>query len=107
MYALCESDRLISWGWVAYKTLFWIAEIDTVIDMSNSCTGVLYDFETSESYRGKGFYSVLLKYIMSDLIGIDVMYQYNMMIGHGFGWGVRDGGVDNISNVMASFRVNF
>lgn len=45
--------------------------------------------------------------MLTDLIGIDVMYQYNMMIGHGFGWGVRDGGVDNISNVMASFRVNF
>lgn len=76
MYALCESERLISCGWVAYKELFWIAEIDTVIDMSDSCTGVLYDFETSESFRGKGFYSVLLKYIMSDLIGIDEYLIY-------------------------------
>ena len=71
MYALCESKRLISCGWIAHKELFWIAEVDTVIDMSCSSTGILYDFETSESYRGKGFYSVLLKYIISDLIGID------------------------------------
>ncbi len=43
---------------------------------------------------------------LTDLIGIDVAYQYQMMIGNGFGWDVRAGGVDNISNVMASFRVN-
>ncbi len=45
--------------------------------------------------------------MLTDLIGIDVMYQYQMMIGNGFGWDVRRGGVDNISNIMASFRVNF
>lgn len=45
--------------------------------------------------------------MLNDLIGIDIMYQYQMMIGNGFGWNVRAGGVDNISNVMASFRVNF
>ena len=45
--------------------------------------------------------------MLTDLIGIDIAYQYQMMIGHGFGWGVRNGGVDNISNVIASFRVNF
>ena len=30
-----------------------------------------------------------------------------MMIGDGFGWNVRSGGVDNISNIMASIRMNF
>lgn len=45
--------------------------------------------------------------MLNDLIGIDIMYQYQMMLGNGFGWNVRAGGVDNISNVMASFRVNF
>lgn len=44
---------------------------------------------------------------LTDLIGIDVAYQYKMMIGNGFGWGVRDGGVDNISNVIMSVRANF
>lgn len=44
---------------------------------------------------------------ITDLIGIDVAYQYQMMIGNGFGWDVRAGGVDSISNIMASFRVNF
>ncbi len=45
--------------------------------------------------------------MFNDLIGVDIMYQYQMMIGNGFGWGVMPGGVDNVSNVMASFRVNF
>ena len=45
--------------------------------------------------------------MFTDLIGVDIAYQYQMMIGNGFGWGVRHGGVDNISNVIASFRVNF
>lgn len=44
---------------------------------------------------------------LTDLIGIDIAYQYQMMIGNGFGWDVRAGGIDNVSNVMASFRVNF
>jgi hypothetical protein len=30
-----------------------------------------------------------------------------MMIGNGFGWDTRAGGVDNISNIMASIRANF
>lgn len=45
--------------------------------------------------------------MLTDLIGIDIAYQYQMMIGNGFGWNVRHGGVDNVSNVIASFRVNF
>lgn len=45
--------------------------------------------------------------MFTDLIGIDVAYQYQMMIGNGFGWNVRAGGVDNISNIMVSIRVNF
>ncbi|MBP5707830.1 MAG: hypothetical protein J6W79_02430, partial [Alphaproteobacteria bacterium] len=45
--------------------------------------------------------------MLTNLIGIDVAYQYQMMIGNGFGWGVDGNGVDSISNVIASFRVNF
>lgn len=44
---------------------------------------------------------------LTDMIGLDIAYQYQMMIGNGFGWDVRAGGVDNISNVMATMRVNF
>lgn len=45
--------------------------------------------------------------MLNDLIGIDIAYQYQMMIGNGFGWNTSNNGVDNISNVIASFRVNF
>lgn len=45
--------------------------------------------------------------MLTDLFGIDIAYQYQMMIGDGFGWDARAGGVDNISNIMASIRMNF
>ncbi len=45
--------------------------------------------------------------MLTDLIGIDIVYQYSMLIGNGFGWDVRRGGVDNVSDIMASFRMNF
>lgn len=45
--------------------------------------------------------------MFNDLIGLDVYYQYQMMIGNGFGWNTSHSGVDNISNIMAAFRVNF
>ncbi len=44
---------------------------------------------------------------LNDLIGLDIMYQYQMMIENGFGWNTGADSVDNISNVIASFRVNF
>lgn len=45
--------------------------------------------------------------MLNDLIGIDIAYQYQMMIGNGFGWGTGNNSTDNISNIMASVRANF
>lgn len=45
--------------------------------------------------------------MLNEVIGIDVVYQYQMMMGNGFGWGAQSGGVDSVSNVVASMRVNF
>ena len=45
--------------------------------------------------------------MITDLIGVDIAYQYQMMIGHGFGWNTDGKGVNSMSNVIASFRVNF
>lgn len=45
--------------------------------------------------------------MFNDLIGIDIAYQYQMMIGNGFGWDAQTGGVNNISNIIASLRANF
>ena len=45
--------------------------------------------------------------MLTELIGIDIMYQYNMIIGNRFGWNVQDKDITNVSNLMASFRVNF
>lgn len=45
--------------------------------------------------------------MLTNVIGIDIAYQYQMMIGNGFGWDASHGGVNSISDIMASFRVNF
>ena len=45
--------------------------------------------------------------MFNDLIGIDIAYQYQMMIGNGFGWGTSNGGANSISNLMATIRANF
>ena len=44
---------------------------------------------------------------LNDLIGVDVFYQYQMMIGNGFGWNSRHGGTNDVSNIMATFRFEF
>lgn len=48
-----------------------------------------------------------MNFMLNDVIGLDVAYQYQMNIGHGFGWDTSRSGVDNVSNVMATIRVNF
>ena len=48
-----------------------------------------------------------LNIMLGDLIGVDIAYQYQMLIGNGFGWGTHNGGVDSISNIMATVRANF
>lgn len=48
-----------------------------------------------------------MNFMLNDMIGLDVAYQYQMNIGHGFGWNTSRSGVDNIGNVMATIRVNF
>ena len=48
-----------------------------------------------------------MNFMLNDMIGLDIAYQYQMNIGHGFGWNTSRNGVDNISNIMATIRVNF
>lgn len=45
--------------------------------------------------------------MFTDLIGIDVMYQNQLMAGNGFGWNTARGGADNIGNLMVTMRFNF
>ena len=48
-----------------------------------------------------------VNFMLTDMIGIDVFYQYQMLVEHGFGWNTTRAGVDSISNIMATFRMNF
>ena len=48
-----------------------------------------------------------INFMLTDLIGIDVMYQYKMLVSNGFGWGAETLDINNISNIMTSIRMNF
>lgn len=48
-----------------------------------------------------------LNIMLTDLVGVDLSYQYQMFIGNGLGWNIRPGGVQNLSDFMISFRMNF
>ncbi len=45
--------------------------------------------------------------MLTELIGVDFTYHYSMMIGNGYGWGASNSGTNNVSDFIASFRVNF
>ena len=51
--------------------------------------------------------TVGLNIALTNLIGIDIAYQYQMMIGNGFGWNTDSSSITNISNIMASVRAGF
>lgn len=71
----------------------------------------VYEFEGTGGANGVSILAPRavagLNIMLTDLMGIDVAYQYQMNIGNGFGWNVRDGGTDSISNVIATIRMNF
>ncbi len=71
----------------------------------------IYDFQGANGADGMVIAApramIGINIMLGDLIGLDIAYQYQMMIGNGFGWGGNNGGVNNISNLVASIRANF
>ena len=70
------------------------------------------EYEFSGADGADGFvvaprFELGMNFMLNDTIGLDVAYQYQMNISHGFGWNIAGHSVDNISNVMATIRVNF
>lgn len=48
-----------------------------------------------------------MNFAITDMIGFDIAYQYQMTTGRGFGWGAPHRGVSNMGNIVASIRMNF
>ncbi|MBP5485375.1 MAG: hypothetical protein J6Y07_01570 [Alphaproteobacteria bacterium] len=84
----------------------------TIVPFMGIGAGIgMYDFDGS---NGAGGLTVAapraefgVNFMINDIIGLDIYYQYQMLIEHGFGWNTKRIGVDNISNIMATFRMNF
>lgn len=96
--------RYVQTGDVTYRRTF-------VPYMGIGAAVGLYEFQGADGANGVVIAApratLGFNIMLTDLFGIDIAYQYQMMIGDGFGWNVRNGGVDNISNIMASIRMNF
>lgn len=48
-----------------------------------------------------------LNFMLTDMIGIDIYYQYQLLVERGFGWNTTKHSADSVSNVMLTFRMNF
>ena len=64
-FCFANENDVIAYGWLASKDLFWISEIDMVVDLDKSSASFLFDFYTNPVYRGKGWYGKLLQSIMN------------------------------------------
>ncbi|MCQ2599198.1 MAG: hypothetical protein MJ187_02345 [Alphaproteobacteria bacterium] len=70
-----------------------------------------YKFDGTDGANGFTFVAPCATFgvniMFTDLIGIDIMYQNQLMAGNGFGWNTARGGANNIGNLMATMRFNF
>jgi len=64
-----KNNEIMSTGWLAYKHHFYIGETDFEFNMDKCDTGLLYNFETKEEFRGRGLYGLLLRSIISNANG--------------------------------------
>lgn len=56
-----DTQTVVSTGWLAYGSHFYIGETDYEFSMERSDSGILFDFNTLPEHRGKGYYGILLR----------------------------------------------
>lgn len=56
-----DKEKVISYGWVNPTGKHLLGELNLDMDLHN--TDILYDFHTSQEYRGRGLYPLLLRKI--------------------------------------------
>jgi len=61
--ALVKKKRILSSGWIYLGSKWKITEIDLDIDIRKNI--LLYDFETPQKLRNRGYYKLLLKLIIN------------------------------------------
>ena len=63
---LVKRKKILSSGWIFYGKKWKITEIDVSVNLNK--TLLLFDFETPQSLRNKGYYTMLLKLIKNRFI---------------------------------------
>ncbi len=71
-----DENIVVSTGWMTGKQHFYISETDVGFDTHDSNSALLYHFGTKEAYRGKGYYGLLLRSIVSHTEGYDRFIIY-------------------------------
>lgn len=69
-------DEVVSTGWLTGKQRFYISETDFGFDTHKSSAALLYHFGTKEAHRGKGYYGLLLRSIVSHAEGCERFIIY-------------------------------
>ena len=100
-----KPERVSTWLFLGIMCLPFVPFVGTGVAFG------VYDFNGSDGAGGfviaapRAAVGFNVKF--TDLIGLDIYYQYQMMIGNGFGWNTQQSGTNDISNIMATFRVDF
>ena len=61
LLALMKNRKMLSSGWIFFGKKWKVTEIDVSVALNK--TYLLFDFETPENLRNKGYYTLLLKLI--------------------------------------------
>ena len=68
-WCLVLEGAVVSTCWLAYKQPFYIGETDFGFDMDKSESAIFFDANTMPDHRGKGYYGLLLRSMVSGAVG--------------------------------------
>lgn len=91
-WALRLEKQVVSWGWLAQHQEFYIGETDFGFSMEKTDSAVLFDFNTKEPFRGRGYYGLLLGSIVSQSPEVGRFVIYTSPDNHASDRGIRKAG---------------
>lgn len=87
-----KDGTVVSTGWLAWKQHFYIGETDYGFHMDRSESAILFDFNTKQEHRGKGYYGLLLQSIAANARGPKCFVIYTSLDNHASARGILKAG---------------